>query len=105
LLLDDTPPGKVTLQSAGGGVIEISDADGSLTLRAPLRISLEAPSISFQAVAGLSVQAPAGMSVQAPAGIRLTTTGSALASAVIIDGKPFGAHTHGVPPTTGPVTP
>lgn len=105
ILLDDTVPGKVTLQSAGGGLVELSDADGSITLRAVARLTLEAPIISMQAVAGLSVQAPAGVSIQAPAGILLTTTGSIPASAVIIDGKPFGAHTHGVPPATGPVTP
>lgn len=105
LLLDDTAPGTVTLQSAGGAVVEISDADASITLRAANRVALEAPNIAFQATSSLSIQSPGGVSIQAPAGILLTTTGSTLASTLVIDGKPFAAHTHGVPPTTGPVTP
>lgn len=102
LVLDDTPPGKVTLKSQGGCEIELSDAGGILTLKAPLALNLEAPTIALKS--------SASMSVQAPAGIQLTTTGSVTASAVVIDGKPFGLHTHTppvVPPlgSTGPVTP
>lgn len=102
LVLDDTLPGTVTLLSAGGAAVEISDAAGTLTLRAPARISLESPSISIAATGGLDINAPAG--------VRLTTTGSVQASGVIIDNKPFGLHVHQppvIPPagTTGPVGP
>lgn len=99
IVLDDTPPGKVTLQSAGGGELEILDAAGSLSIKAPLRLTLEAPLISLAA--------SAGMQIQAPAGIQLTTTGNPAASAVVIDGRPFGLHIHFlVPPAvTGPVAP
>ena len=39
--------------------------------------------------------------------IELTTTGNPATSMVIIDGRPFGLHTHGVPPAPPgpPVTP
>jgi hypothetical protein len=50
----------------------------------------------------LQLSSGAAISLQAPS-IMLNTTGSAPTSLVVIDGKPFGAHTHGVPP--GPVTP
>lgn len=102
LVLDDSLPGSVTLESAGGAAVEMSDATGTLTLRAPTTINLESPSISITANASLSIDAPAGM--------RLTTTGVVQTSAVIIDNKPFGLHVHQppvIPPagTTGPVGP
>lgn len=103
LLLDDTPPGKVTLKSRGGIAIEMDDLTGTLTLRAPLAIAFQSPTASMTI--------SAGMQVNSPAGVILTTTGSATASAVVIDGKPFGLHMHlppvvpTVPPTTGPVAP
>ena len=102
LVLDDTPPGSVTLESAGGAAVEMSDATGTLTLRAPTTINLQSPNITISANGSLSIDAPAGM--------RLTTTGSVLASAVVIDNKPFGLHVHQppiIPPvgTTGPVGP
>jgi phage baseplate assembly protein gpV len=102
LELDDTMPGSVTLKSAGGCELDMSDATGSLTLRAPLQITLDCPSISIKASGGLAVQAPAG--------VQLTTTGSVAASAVVIDGQPFGLHVHqppivNPPGTTGPVKP
>ena len=102
LTLDDTLPGSVKLESAGGSSVEISDATGTLTLRALTTLNLESPNISITASGTLSVDSPAG--------IRLTTTGSAQTSAVIIDNKPFGLHVHQppvIPPagTTGPVGP
>lgn len=102
LVLDDTPPGTLTLQSAGGVAVEMSDAAGTLILKASTSISLQSPNISISATGGLAIDAPAGM--------RLTTTGSVQASGVIIDNKPFGLHVHQppvIPPagTTGPVGP
>ena len=89
LELDDTAPGRVRLRSRGGGELEISDAAGSLTLRAATSISLESPSISINA---------------SGAGFQVTTTGSAMASAFVVDNTPFGQHVHQVgTATTGPV--
>jgi len=125
LTLDDTPPGKVRLETPLGLSIELDDSTGTLTLHAPLRISIEAPLLELNvgglavgpgaaAVPGImSVTVPAAVSVQSAAvslqaaGIALTTTGTMPTSTVVIDGKPFGLHTHGVPPTpvTPPVTP
>ena len=87
LTLDDTPPGKISLETPGGLSITLDDATGTLTLSAPAAIVLQSPSVQ----------------VTAPATIALTTTGAVPTSTVIIDGKPFGLHTHGIPP--GPVTP
>jgi phage baseplate assembly protein gpV len=120
--LDDTPPGKITLDTPMGISMEMDDATGTLTLRAPLSIVLETGLLTLN-VGGLSI-APGGgpgpgtmsvvaptavniqsaaISLQAPA-ITLTTTG-AMPGIVMIDGKPFGLHTHGgPPPVTPPVT-
>jgi phage baseplate assembly protein gpV len=90
LTLDDTPPGKITLETPGGVSITLDDASGTLTLSAPVAIVLQSASLR----------------VNAPATIALTTTGTTLTSTVIIDGKPFGLHTHGIPnPVTPIVTP
>jgi uncharacterized protein involved in type VI secretion and phage assembly len=90
LTLDDTPPGKITLETPGGVSITLDDASGTLTLSAPVAIVLQSASLQ----------------VNAPATIALTTTGTTLTSTVIIDGKPFGLHTHGIPnPVTPIVTP
>jgi phage baseplate assembly protein gpV len=128
--LDDTAPGKITIQSPTGAVIELDDATQTLTLRSPLAIKLEtaaltlaagsmsmappAPGGSIPAVPGPTViQSPLqvqieGLAISLRASvIELTTTGNAATSMVIIDGKPFGQHTHNLPPAppTGPVTP
>jgi uncharacterized protein involved in type VI secretion and phage assembly len=95
LTLDDTPPGKLVLETPLGLSIELDDATGTLTLKAPLAIKLEAPSLDLQ---GASIQLQAGA-------ITLTTTGVVTASTVVIDGKPFGLHVHGLPPPAPPVTP
>jgi phage baseplate assembly protein gpV len=90
LTLDDTPPGKITLETPGGVSITLDDASGTLTLSAPVAIVLQSASLQLNA----------------PATIALTTTGTTLTSTVIIDGKPFGLHTHGIPnPVTPIVTP
>ena len=93
LILDDTPPGSATLRTPGGSQITISDAGGTMTISAPVQLQLQSGVISLQANA-----------------IQLTTTGNVAASAVVIDGKPFGVHQHvppvtGTPPMTGPVSP
>ena len=92
LVLDDTPPGQISLSTPTGAQITLSDAGGTLTLAAPLQISLQSAMISLQANL-----------------IALTTTGSPTASMVTIDSVPFGLHMH-TPPvlptgTTGPVAP
>lgn len=91
LVLDDTPPGSVTLSSATAQ-IQFSDAGGTLRISAPLLIQLQSVAIALQATT-----------------ISITTTGTAPTSLVVIDGKPFGLHTHTPPPSppafTGPVSP
>jgi phage baseplate assembly protein gpV len=94
ITLDDTPPGQLSISTPTGIQITLRDADGSLTLSAPLQINLQSTLINLQA----SV-------------ITLLTTGTPPASTVIIDNVPFGLHMHtpptlpSVPPTTGPVAP
>ena len=95
LTLDDTPPGKAKLETPTGISIELDDATGTLTLRAPIAIVLESPSVSVRSAA-ISLQAAA---------ITLTTTGAMPTCAVIIDGKPFGLHVHGLPLPAPPLTP
>jgi uncharacterized protein involved in type VI secretion and phage assembly len=98
LTLDDTLPGKIVLETPSGLAIELDDLTGTLTLRAPLAITLQAPALNFQAAAAIQMQAAA---------ITLTTTGVVTSSTVVIDGKPFGLHVHGLPPVppTPPQTP
>ena len=83
--LDDTPPGSVSVKSAAGVEIAMNGA-GTLSLSAPLMLQIKGGIISLEGNV-----------------ILLKTTGQATSSLVTIDGKPFGLHTHGVPP--GPVTP
>lgn len=100
--LDDTLPGKVTLQSNLGATIEMDDATGTVKVSAPVKLEFSAPVISMQAT---------NISVNAPAGFVLTTTGQVTSSTFVIDSKPFGLHQH-MPPVlppppavTGPVAP
>ena len=96
LELDDTPPGKITLDTPLGLSIELDEISGTLTLTAPLAIKLAAPALE------LSAELPGG----APGGIiNLKTTGVVTTSLVVIDGKPFGLHLHGLPPPAPPQTP
>jgi len=92
VVLDDTPPGQITISTPIGIKLTMSDADGSLALFAPLEISLQSTLISLQA-----------------SSITLETTGTPPASLVTIDGVPFGLHMHApaaLPTgTTGPVAP
>jgi len=124
LLLDDTPPGKITLDTPKGLSITMDEATGTLTIKAPLSIVLESPSLTLN-VGGMSmgpaaaapgtgtfnIQAPAAVSIQSAsiamnaAAISLTTTGAMPTCAVVIDGKPFGLHVHGLPLPTPPSTP
>ena len=126
VLLDDTPPGKITISSATGNVIELDDATQTLTLRSRLAIALESTAITFGSggvvLGPLSpssplsatptptiIESPLSIKLKSPlisleaTTIELKTTGSAATSMVTIDGKPFGTHTHGIPP--GPITP
>lgn len=92
ITLDDTPPGQLSISTPGGIQLTLSDADGSLTLSAPLQINLQSALINLQANV-----------------ITLLTTGTPPGSMVMIDNVPFGLHVHlpaGVPPgPTGPVGP
>ncbi|MEB3260934.1 MAG: phage baseplate assembly protein V [Cyanobacteriota bacterium] len=82
LRLDDTPAGKIVLETPLGLTIELDDGTGTLTMKAPLALKLESPgTIQLKASA-----------------ILLTTNGSMPTSAVLIDGQPFGLHVHGLPP-------
>lgn len=103
LTLDDSGTGKITLQSAGGISIEMDDASGTLTMKAPLSITLESTSISLNATAGVTIQG-AFISQTAQAGLTLTTSGE-MPGLVMIDGKLFGLHVHGPPLPAPPVTP
>src|SRR5262245_47365842 len=118
LELDEAPPGKITMETPKGISIEMDDATGTLTLKAPTAIVLESASLVLS-VGGMSVApgttpgtgtfnitAPGAISLTAAA-ITLTTTG-VMPGVVMIDGKLFGAHVHGVPaspPATPPVQP
>lgn len=121
--LDDTPPGKLTIETPMGLSMVMDDATGTLTLKAPTAIVLESASLQL-AVGGMSVAPgasagtgtmsialPAAVSVQSAAislqaaAITMTTTGAMPTCAVIIDGKPFGLHVHGAPLPAPPLTP
>jgi phage baseplate assembly protein gpV len=118
LELDETPPGKITMETPKGISIEMDDATGTLTIKAPTAIVLESASLALN-VGGMSVApgttpgtgtftiaAPTAISLTAAA-ITLTTTG-VMPGLVMIDGKLFGAHMHGLPanpPVTPPVQP
>jgi hypothetical protein len=60
----------------------------------------------------MSISVPAAVSIQSAAislnatAITLTTTGAMPTCMVVIDGKPFGRHVHGLPPVPpNPATP
>ena len=122
LVLDDTPPGRATLETPGGLALTLDDATGTLTLRAPTAIVLQSASLQL-AVGGMSVapgasagtgmltiDVPGAVSVRSAmislqgAAVMLTTTGTMPTSMVVIDGKPFGLHMHGPPPPGVPTT-
>lgn len=130
IVLDDKPPGKITITSPKGALIEVDEATMTLTIRSTTAIKIETAALTL-AAGSVSMGPPApGSAIPAPpqptsisnpisiaiesnaislkaAMIELTTTGNAATSMVVIDGKPFGTHTHNVLPTppTGPVTP
>jgi phage baseplate assembly protein gpV len=92
LTLDDS--GAITLGTPGGISIQLDDATGSLSITAPLAISLKGTSVSIEA-GSVAVTSPS---------ITLTTTGTMPTCMVTIDGQPFGAHVHGAAsPATPPV--
>jgi phage baseplate assembly protein gpV len=99
LTLDDTPPGKIVLETPLGLAIELDDATGTITLKAPLGIKLEAPLLELHGspdpkIGAIQMQAAAITLATAAA----SASGNVLASTVLIDGKPFGLHVHGLPP-------
>jgi phage baseplate assembly protein gpV len=131
LTLDDTPPGKVTLKTRLGSSIELDDSSGTLRITSPVAIMLQSAAVTLAAgtismappvpIPGgppgpppgpTVIKAPVQLVLESPlislkgAAIELTTTGNVLASTVVIDKMPFGAHTHAVGPVpTGPVIP
>jgi len=136
LTFDDAPNAeKITLKSKGGHTIVLDDAPGlsKLTIgshesarqvilddTAPGTLSIQTPTcqITMREPGVLSIDATVSITLQAPTislngtAIQLTTTGAVTASAVMIDGKPFGLHQHippvvptPPPPKTGPVAP
>lgn len=119
---------KITLKSKGGHTIVLDDAPGisKLTIEshesarqvilddaAPGTLSIQTPTcqITMREPGVLSIDASVSITLQAPSitldgtAIQITTTGAVTSSAVVIDGKPFGLHTHSGTPTTGPVGP
>jgi phage baseplate assembly protein gpV len=93
LVLDDSQGGQAVISTPSGVKISMSDSGGTMSLVAPLQISLESMMISMKANI-----------------IEMLTTGTPSASMVIIDSVPFGLHTHlpaVLPPlgTTGIVGP
>ncbi len=123
IVLDDTPPGKLSIETPMGLSMVMDEATGTLTLKAPTAIVLESAALQL-AVGGMSVApgasagtgtmnitVPAAVAIQSAAislqaaAITLTTTGTMPTCAVIIDGKPFGLHVHGLPLPAPPLTP
>ena len=128
--LDDTRAGKISVESPAGLAVTLDDATGTLVLKAPSAIRLESPSVVL-AAGGISVApsagagasgdaAPGTMRIEVPISIELKstaiqldattivlkTTGNQAASMIVVEDKPFGQHTHGLPPAaTPPVTP
>jgi phage baseplate assembly protein gpV len=106
---DDTPGSeKVTIRSQGGHTIELDDSPGraKVTMSSqggakrivlddtpPGSVSIRTPTCE------IAMREPGRVSIQAGAVIALN------APVILIDGIPFLAHTHGVPPITPPVTP
>jgi phage baseplate assembly protein gpV len=106
---DDTPGSeKVTIKSQGGNTIDLDDAPAAprITMSShgglrrvvlddtpPGAISIQTPTCQ------ITLREPGVINIQAAVAIALD------APAITLNGIPFLAHTHGVPPTTGPVTP
>lgn len=117
LTLDDTPPGKISLESPAGLSMTLDDATGTLTLKAPTSIVLESASVVL-AAGGISTAPSPGasgtgiMKIETPIAVQikstaiqldattitLHTTGNQAASLIVVEDKPFGLHTHGIPP-------
>jgi uncharacterized protein involved in type VI secretion and phage assembly len=80
LTLDDTPPGAVTLASAAGVQIQFSDAGGTLTLTAPMGVTIQSGGpVSIQ---GMTV------TITGQTTLALVTTGSVATSAITLDTFP-----------------
>jgi phage baseplate assembly protein gpV len=109
LTLGDSPPGRVSLVTPAGISIELDDATGTLTLKAPTSIALETAELALN-VGGLTIMpganagtgvmnitVPTALIVQSAAitmngaTIVLTTTGTKLTSTMVLDGTPLQA--------------
>jgi phage baseplate assembly protein gpV len=106
LTLDDTPPGKVSLETPMGISIELDDATGTLTLNAPTAIVLETALLELN-VGGLSVgpvpgASPGVMNVMVPAAVNIQSAAITLTAdttitlstppppgAVVVNGTPI----------------
>jgi len=74
LTLDDTLPGKISLETPTGISIEMDDGAGTLTLKAPISIVLESASLTLN-VGGMLVGAGAGiMTINVPAAVNIQST-------------------------------
>jgi phage baseplate assembly protein gpV len=110
LRLDDTPPGKVAMETPMGISIVLDDATGTLTLKAPVSIVLETASlalnvgglsliapgtspgtgtITITVPAAVSIQSTAAISLQSATLITLTAPPPPTGGGVMINGKPF----------------
>ncbi|HEY5933080.1 MAG TPA: phage baseplate assembly protein V [Kofleriaceae bacterium] len=115
LVLDDTPPGKITLSTKLGSKLEIDEATQSMTLRAPLAITIETAALALAAGAmtmkppvptpdmpapppgPTTLVAPLLLDITSPlikikaAAIMIETTGVQTTSTLVIDGRPWAS--------------
>lgn len=118
LVLDDTPPGKVTLTTKLGSKLEMDETLQAITVKAPLMVTIESPKITLAGSISMLppvppvptvpptppsppaptvINAPLMLDVQSPliklkaAAIVIETTGNQLTSTVVIDGRPWAS--------------
>lgn len=107
VVLDDAPlTSSVTLKTAGGLTVRLDDKTGG-------SISVSGPggaSMGMNAMGNISLESSAMVSIKAAMItldaelIKLTTTGSATGSMIMMESLPYGTHVHVLgPATTGPI--